>query len=84
MIIETQELKRWGNSLGVRLPKRITEQARVADGQLFSITLKGSSIVLTPTQAPQNKLSVLLRGITPELVGGEHNTGPAVGREIYE
>jgi antitoxin MazE len=83
-ITETQELKKWGNSLGIRIPKRITKLAHVAENQLFTISLDKGSIVLTPTQEPSTELKRLLEGITPEIIGGEWDTGPSVGREIID
>lgn len=76
----TQTLEKWGNSQGVRLPKKVIEAARLRLNSPLQISLKGRSIVLTPV-AETNRLEAMLTGVTPKLVGGEENWGNDVGRE---
>lgn len=82
----TQQVQQWGNSSGVRLPKKVLEAAHVKTGQEVSISLKGKSIVLTPVEpAPDNSptLEELLDGITPENVHDEIDWGAPHGKEIW-
>ena len=37
---------KWGNSLGVRLPQWIAEQAEISDGAIVEISLKDEMIVI--------------------------------------
>ena len=41
-------IAKWGNSLGVRIPKAFTADAGLADGDGVEITLEGGRIVITP------------------------------------
>jgi antitoxin component of MazEF toxin-antitoxin module len=43
-IIATQSLQKWGNSSGVRLPKKVIKAAKLKDDQLLTVSLSGQSI----------------------------------------
>src|SRR5258706_13032615 len=63
----TQNLQKWGNSSGVRLPKKVIDAARLRPDQTLSISLQGKSIVLTPVNNEDNfTLDTMLKGVTPE------------------
>jgi antitoxin MazE len=81
----TQSLQKWGNGTGVRIPKKVMQAANVHLNQPLIVTLQGNSIVLTP-QVDENRLSleVMLKGVTPDQVGGELDWGEDVGAERYE
>lgn len=42
------KVAKWGNSLGVRLPKAIAEEARLNEGQVVNLTVKDRAVVLEP------------------------------------
>ena len=82
-IVATQSLQKWGNSSGVRLPKKIIKAAKLKDDQLLKVSLKGQSIVLTPLKAADDfTLKTMLQGVTPANVRSEIDWGPDVGAEI--
>lgn len=84
-IVATQSLQKWGNSSGVRLPKKIIKAARLKDNQLLTVSLKGQSIVLTPVKSGDDfTLKKMLEGVTPENVHDEFDWGPDVGAEIID
>ena len=76
----TQTLEKWGNSQGVRLPKKVLEVARLRRDSRLAISLRGRSIVLTPIN-DDGSLDTMLAGVTPQAVGGEFNLGADVGAE---
>ncbi|KKU44393.1 MAG: hypothetical protein UX60_C0007G0017 [Berkelbacteria bacterium GW2011_GWA2_46_7] len=76
----TQTLEKWGNSQGVRLPKKVVEAARLRENSRLAVSLRGRSIILTPVNDDSN-LEMMLAGVTPQAVGGEFNLGPDVGAE---
>ena len=76
----TQTLEKWGNSQGVRLPKKVIEAARLGANTRFNVNVKGHIIILTPVNQPR-RLEELLEGVTPSLIGGEFNYGQDVGYE---
>lgn len=80
----TQQVQKWGNGTGIRLPKRVIEAAHLQLGQSVVVNLRGSSIVLTPIKAVPSELPSLQRlldGVTPAQVGGELYWGPDQGHE---
>ncbi|MGH7234169.1 MAG: AbrB/MazE/SpoVT family DNA-binding domain-containing protein, partial [Candidatus Saccharimonadales bacterium] len=84
-IVATQSLQKWGNSSGVRLPKKIIDAAKLKDQQLLTVSLKGRSIVLTPVKTTKAlTLKEMLKGVTPKNVHGEFDWGLDVGAEIID
>jgi antitoxin MazE len=78
----TQDLQKWGNSTGIRIPKKVIDAAHLQPNQTLSISLKGKSIVLTPVKVDSNfTLKDMLKGVTPKDVGGELNWGEDLGVE---
>ena len=81
----TQSIQKWGNGTGVRLPKKVLVAAHLKVNQPLAISLKGSSIILTPLdEVGEITLSGLLKGVTPSLIGGEVDWGKDIGAERYE
>ena len=42
------DIKRWGNSLGVRLPAAVAREARLHVDQRVRVTVDGDQVVITP------------------------------------
>jgi len=78
----TTKLQKWGNSLGVRLPKEVVKKAKLKDGKTVSIKNMGNSIVIT-AYSKKETLDDLLSKITPENIHAEIDWGGAVGNEIW-
>lgn len=72
----TVKLNKWGNSLGLRIPKLIADEANLKPGSEFVLSIqKKGSFTLT---LKEDKLSLddLVKGVTPEnrhdnLINGE-------------
>ena len=71
---------KWGNSLGLRIPKALAEQVGLQDGTAVEITVESGRLVIVPAQ---KSLDVLLARITPENLHGETDDGLAVGQEVW-
>jgi antitoxin MazE len=55
------KVARWGNSLALRLPKVIADDAQLTEGQIVNLTVRDRSVVVEPTSPiTQYKLSDLL------------------------
>jgi antitoxin MazE len=74
------QLARWGNSLGVRIPKDIATRVGLAEGARVDIEAEGDRIVISVSR-PHYTLDELLEGITPEEMRTAFDWGPDVGRE---
>lgn len=79
----TAHVVKWGNSLAVRIPKAVAEQARMREGDSVVIkAAKGRIEVRSAEKTPT--LEELVAQITPENRHPETNWGPDVGREEIE
>ena len=76
------KIQKWGNSLGVRIPKAFAEEARVAEGAIVDVKVVDGKIVLHPV-ARQYSLEDLLAGISEDNMHAEVDTSSPVGKEIW-
>ncbi len=91
--ISTTEVKTWGNSLGVRIPKKVADALKLHDGSQIKVSLEGSKIVLESESNPFFDLSqdlnlmTLLSKITNKNKHssdeGESTDDEAVGQEVW-
>jgi antitoxin MazE len=63
-------ISRWGNSLGVRIPKGALEQAHLSEGDAVEVVSHEGCITLRPHNA-EVTLEQLVDLITPDNVHGE-------------
>lgn len=56
------KVRKWGNSLGVRIPGVLAADARIAEGAEVEIIVRNGEIVIMPLLS----LSELVAAITPE------------------
>ncbi len=82
------QISRWGNSLGVRIPKEIANRVGLSEGAQIEIEERGGEVVISRVK-PRLRYSLeeLLVGVTPEEAhasSAEVEWGADVGREIIE
>jgi antitoxin MazE len=76
-------IQRWGNSLALRIPRAIAADANLQQESEVDLVIADGKLVVTPIDTPIWSLEQLLRGVTPENLHGEADTGPAVGAEVW-
>jgi antitoxin MazE len=76
-------LARWGNSLGMRIPKDLALRAGLSEGARVEIEADGDRIVITPSRR-RYVLADLLHGMTSEAMREGFDWGPDSGREIVD
>ncbi len=79
----TAVVAKWGNSLAIRIPRAVAEQAQVTEGTAINFTVEGNSIVLLPQKRKKYTLDELLEGMTPDNFHPEFETGNTVGNEDW-
>jgi antitoxin MazE len=72
-------IARWGNSLGVRVPRQLAREAGLAEGVEVELQSEGGRIVITPR--PGWRLNDLLEGMSPDAMAEAFDWGPDLGRE---
>ncbi len=77
------QVARWGNSLGIRIPKDIACQVGLTEGSRVEIEASGSQVVISVAR-PRYRLADLLVGMTPKDVHESFDWGADVGREAVE
>jgi len=77
------QIARWGNSLGVRIPKHMAERAGLREGARVEIEAEADRIVITRAR-PRYRLAELLQGMTSEAMREAFDWGADQGREIIE
>ena len=74
-------VKKWGNSLGIRIPNLIVRELSLKDGSFVDINDNGNEILIKPIR--KNNLSDMLTLINEQNIHEEiKSTGP-VGNEIW-
>ena len=77
------QVSRWGNSLGIRIPKDIAGRVGLTEGTSVEIEAADDRIIILPTKR-RYRLEDLLVGMTPEAMHEAFDWGPDVGREAVE
>ena len=76
-------VKKWGNSLAVRIPAHVARQLNLTENSPVDYVVLDGSLVIRPlTEHGSYSLKQLLGRITPENIHAETKTGAAVGQEI--
>lgn len=81
-VVQTK-VQKWGNSLGVRIPRGLAEEVGLGAGTEVSLTAKDGELVLRPYVPSRLKLGDLLAGVTLENIHAFVDTGDAVGDEAF-
>ncbi len=76
-------VKRWGNSLALRIPRPLAEEAGLREDSAVELSLEEGKLVIAPILEPRYALEALLAQVTPENLHGEVDTGAAVGGEAW-
>ena len=77
------KIQKWGNSLGLRIPKSFAEQAGVEAGSEVDLSVENGELIIRPRRVPRYDLKDLLREVTAKNVHKEVETGEPVGREVW-
>ena len=78
------QVQRWGNSLALRIPKPLAEDANVKPGSVVDLSVSRGRLVAVPVR-PKAAVSLkrLLAKITKENLHGEIDSGARAGREAW-
>ena len=74
-------VKKWGNSLGIRIPSLIARELSLKDGSHVEINDRGKEIIIKPIQ--NNRLSEMVSKINEQNIHAEIETTGPVGKEIW-
>jgi antitoxin MazE len=76
------KIQKWGNSLGLRIPKTLAEEIAVEEGSSVEITATEQGLLVKPA-GKRYELADLVEGVNRSNLHGEVPTGERVGREVW-
>ncbi|AFZ25903.1 growth regulator [Cylindrospermum stagnale PCC 7417] len=74
---------KWGNSLAIRIPQNLAKEIHLAEGVEIDIRVADGTLVMKPRNRKRYSLDELIKGITPENLHSEIDSGIAVGNEVW-
>lgn len=77
-------VKKWGNSLGFRIPKGVADRLNLEDGTPIELELVAGGILLKPVKLRRSRYSMdeLLEGVSRKTIHPLEDEKP-VGREVW-
>ena len=82
MAMQTR-VQKWGNSLGVRIPRGLAEEVGLVAGTEVNLSSKDGQLVVTPALPTRLRLYDLLAGVSECNIHSSIDMGSAVGAEIF-
>jgi antitoxin MazE len=76
------KVQKWGNSLGVRIPRAVAEDAELQAGASVDLRFEDGRVVIVPVKK-KFTLKELASKITAKNRHTETDWGPAVGNEVW-
>ena len=77
------KIRKWGNSLGLRIPRSFAAEAQVEEGATVDLSVEKGRLLVRPLRVRKYSLNALLRRVSRGKLHGETSTGRAVGREVW-
>ena len=77
------KVQKWGNSLAVRIPKALAEEAGLEAGKPVDVRYVNGEIRIRRRRRKRYDLDKLLASVPDNYDEGEWDTGPPVGNEVW-
>lgn len=77
------KVQRWGNSLGLRIPRAFAAEAGIEAGAAVELSLRDGDLVVSRARRRKYRVDELVRKINARNLHGEVDTGDPVGREAW-
>lgn len=77
------KIQKWGNSLGLRIPRSFAAEAQVKEGATVDLSVENGRLLVRPLLVRKFALNELLRKVNRRNLHGEVSTGSAIGREPW-
>jgi antitoxin MazE len=76
-------VKKWGNSLALRIPKSFATEVGLDFDTPVDVSLVDGKLIVVPAIEPALTLEYLLAQVTEDNLHREIDTGPAMGNEAW-
>jgi antitoxin MazE len=77
------KIQRWGNSLGLRIPRSFANEAGVEAGSEVDLSVREGVLIVRAARRRRYRLSELLGQVTAKNLHDEVDTGKPIGREVW-
>ena len=77
------QIKMWGHSLGLRIPKSFAIEADIEKNSLVNIEFKNGKLIISPHRKKKLHLSELLSHVKPSHLHDETDFGNPMGKEVW-
>ena len=78
----TTQVSKWGNSLGLRLPKSVARDAQIGAGDTVDVSVDNGTIVVRPSRR-RYSLDELVSRINTRNRHDESEWGAPLGHEVW-
>jgi antitoxin MazE len=79
----TSSVKKWGNSLAVRIPTAVAQDLGLSENSSVQIISDGIIATIQPKKRKKISLDELVAAITPDNIHEEVDWGKPVGKEVW-
>ncbi len=79
---KAQKIAKWGNSLAVRIPRKLADQAGLAEGSAVELQARDGRLTVVP-KTPEYDIRKLVKKITKKNRQELVDWGPPVGKEFW-
>ena len=77
------QVKQWGNSQGIRLPKEVLKSAGISVNEILDVTVSNGVITLEKTMRHKTLEERALEYGGRLMLDGEYDWGEPVGRDVW-
>ncbi len=76
-------IQKWGNNLGLRIPKALAADLDLAEGTRVELSVENGRLIVALQRETKYNVVELVATITPENLHSETDTGLPIGREAW-
>ncbi len=77
------KVKKWGNSLAIRIPKSFAKEINLDSGTKINLTLENGRLIIEPLKQKEYNLNDLLLEVNEDNIHSEYSSGDPKGKEIW-
>jgi len=79
------KIQKWGNSQGIRIPKKMLDHTQIKVGEVVNISLADGKIIIETTHETHGRYDIkaLASNMPSGHTTGEEYRGEPVGREVW-
>ena len=77
------KIQKWGNSLGLRIPRTFAAEVEVAEGSSVDLSVEDGGLLVRPLRGRKYAIGELLKKVSRRNLHREVPAGGPTGREVW-